>query len=101
MNQNDVEAYERACAAMKAAGVSFKEAAEAFRQVGLAADKLERQMRQFAIAQSRELIAELRAYYDMQGGDDWDVLVATEGTLGRALIELRLAWRRWWKEVWA
>lgn len=101
MNQRDVEAYERACAAMRAAGVSLGEAAESFRKIGLAAKELERQMREFAIARNRELIAELRRYYDLEGYDDWEVLVVTAGTVGRAFIELRIAARQFWKELWS
>jgi hypothetical protein len=101
MNQHDVEAYERACAAMRAAGVSLGEAAESFRKLGLAAKELERQMREFAIAQNRELITELRSYFDLSMYDDWEVLQVTNGTVGRAFIELRIAARRFWKELWS
>lgn len=100
MSQHEVEAYQNACAAMRAAGVSLGEAAESFRQLGLAAKELERQMREFAVAQNRELIERLRDYYDLEGFDDWDVLMVTAGTLGRAIIELRIAAARCWKEVW-
>jgi hypothetical protein len=100
MNQSDAEAYARAAAAMKSAGISLGEAAESFRKLGLAAKELERQMKAFAVAQNKELIERLRAYYDMEGFDDWDVLVVTNGTLGRAIIELKMAWRDFWREFW-
>lgn len=100
MNQHDVEAYQKACAAMRAAGVSLGEAAESFRKLGLAAKELERQMKKLAVLMNRDLIDALREHYDLEGFDDWDVLLVTKGTLGRALIELRLAARRFWKELW-
>ena len=37
--------------------------------------------------------------FDVAYLTDWEVLVATQGTLGRAMIELKLAWRRFWREV--
>lgn len=99
MNRSEAD-FARAVAEIKRAGITLGDAAEAFKKLGLAFNELDRQMKALAVAQNSELIKELRDRFDVAYLTDWEVLVATQGTLGRAMIELKLAWRRFWREVW-
>ena len=49
---------------------------------------------------ARRAIKSWRNHFDVAYLTDWEVLVTTQGTLGRAMVELRLAWRQFWREVW-
>lgn len=46
-----------------------------------------------------ELVMRLRRHYSLEEVDADDVMTATKGLLGRALIEFKMAWRDFWREV--
>lgn len=86
---------------MRAAGMSMAEAAEAFKKLGLAAKQLDAELKKYAAAaRHKELMERLREWYHLEGVDDENVDLATKGLLGRAIIELKMAWRDFWREVW-
>ncbi len=102
-NDTDMKRTARAAAVMKQAGVTVEEAERTFRKMGLKLQMLDHAMRRFITISNAELIVMLRVHFDLdpESFSDWDVLQVTKGTLGRAIIELKLAWKRYWKELWA
>ena len=105
MNQSDedlIKIAEQMAKRMRAAGMSMKEAAEQFRQLGLAAKQLDDQLKKWQEATyQNELMDRLREWYGLEGADNQLVDEATKGLLGRALIELKMRWREYWAQVWS
>ena len=101
LSEEDIKRIEYTHKQLRAAGASMADAADQFRRIGLSMKQCGIELKNFAAAiRDVELMQLLRDYYDLQGVDDENVDLATDGLLGRALITFQLEWKRFWKALW-